>query len=119
RRHTRSKRDWSSDVCSSDLLDYREAFLEQLEWVLQLQGDGGIIFRFNGVNKIHHFCIDIAFGHGAIKGGYDVSRGDIGAVGELCALTDRNLVLRVGDFCWLVFSGQSLVYGVVRKVLLI
>src|SRR5699024_12043962 len=22
RRHTRSKRDWSSDVCSSDLLDY-------------------------------------------------------------------------------------------------
>src|SRR5699024_7744009 len=25
RRHTRSKRDWSSDVCSSDLPEYREA----------------------------------------------------------------------------------------------
>src|SRR5699024_12293927 len=24
RRHTRSKRDWSSDVCSSDLIDYTE-----------------------------------------------------------------------------------------------
>src|SRR5699024_11507310 len=24
RRHTRSKRDWSSDVCSSDLEDYKE-----------------------------------------------------------------------------------------------
>src|SRR5207249_8768632 len=23
RRHTRSKRDWSSDVCSSDLMDFR------------------------------------------------------------------------------------------------
>src|SRR5438067_7300530 len=25
RRHTRSKRDWSSDVCSSDLVDHRDA----------------------------------------------------------------------------------------------
>src|SRR5699024_10103895 len=30
RRHTRSKRDWSSDVCSSDLENYEEAFLDEL-----------------------------------------------------------------------------------------
>src|SRR5699024_11352930 len=28
RRHTRSKRDWSSDVCSSDLLSHRQALLQ-------------------------------------------------------------------------------------------
>src|SRR5207249_5586386 len=33
RRHTRSKRDWSSDVCSSDLLQYRG------------DGDGGLLLR--------------------------------------------------------------------------
>src|SRR5579885_2738126 len=31
RRHTRSKRDWSSDVCSSDLLEGRLVRLEPLE----------------------------------------------------------------------------------------
>src|SRR5699024_11863876 len=31
RRHTRSKRDWSSDVCSSDL--------DQLEWAIELGYD--------------------------------------------------------------------------------
>src|SRR5699024_11643695 len=29
RRHTRSKRDWSSDVCSSDLISKAEAFRKQ------------------------------------------------------------------------------------------
>src|SRR5699024_12662041 len=28
RRHTRSKRDWSSDVCSSDLLEYADVIHE-------------------------------------------------------------------------------------------
>src|SRR5699024_701962 len=39
RRHTRSKRDWSSDVCSSDLT-YREEFLRAnaLGWVLAIIG---------------------------------------------------------------------------------
>src|SRR5437868_9158454 len=48
RRHTRSKRDWSSDVCSSDLRSRRrmkqQAFLQRRErekllklWVLPLQ----------------------------------------------------------------------------------
>src|SRR5699024_10014024 len=30
RRHTRSKRDWSSDVCSSDLLNYPMSYFQQL-----------------------------------------------------------------------------------------
>src|SRR5438067_11537947 len=34
RRHTRSKRDWSSDVCSSDL-EYRTLSTDELVFVLQ------------------------------------------------------------------------------------
>src|SRR5699024_11643446 len=34
RRHTRSKRDWSSDVCSSDLLQ----FADPAHWNVQLPG---------------------------------------------------------------------------------
>src|SRR5699024_11911745 len=41
RRHTRSKRDWSSDVCSSDLLATRTARrLEAEGWLAHAAGDG-------------------------------------------------------------------------------
>src|SRR5699024_3080164 len=45
RRHTRSKRDWSSDVCSSDLIKniYEEAELEEkstCKYYLQVQNEG-------------------------------------------------------------------------------
>src|SRR5699024_4339808 len=33
RRHTRSKSDWSSDVCSSDLEEVDDAYLEKLDTV--------------------------------------------------------------------------------------
>src|SRR5438067_10065787 len=33
RRHTRSKRDWSSDVCSSDLLDKRFPAMSLFDWL--------------------------------------------------------------------------------------
>src|SRR5699024_11341968 len=33
RRHTRSKRDWSSDVCSSDLGISADNVLDYLEWI--------------------------------------------------------------------------------------
>src|SRR5699024_11407391 len=36
RRHTRSKRDWSSDVCSSDL-SFRAGFLAAHSWGLPLE----------------------------------------------------------------------------------
>src|SRR5699024_11610225 len=36
RRHTRSKRDWSSDVCSSDLVDLREKLVvNATPWAVQ------------------------------------------------------------------------------------
>src|SRR5207249_8780433 len=38
RRHTRSKRDWSSDVCSSDLSDGRE-FLGESEGIISQAGE--------------------------------------------------------------------------------
>src|SRR5207249_8011046 len=39
RRHTRSKRDWSSDVCSSDLFALAQARYSQLESWLVHDGD--------------------------------------------------------------------------------
>src|SRR5207249_7740680 len=55
RRHTRSKRDWSSDVCSSDLLP-RENIGEvanrgydgSITWRQQLAGDVSYEVTFNG-----------------------------------------------------------------------
>src|SRR6266704_6875226 len=41
RRHTRSKRDWSSDVCSSDLAQHPVAVSEQL--TPELAGEAGEI----------------------------------------------------------------------------
>src|SRR5699024_12099460 len=39
RRHTRSKRDWSSDVCSSDLTPYRNFLLVELRKILHQRID--------------------------------------------------------------------------------
>src|SRR5699024_11966723 len=39
RRHTRSKRDWSSDVCSSDLRS--GGFVVNLKWGSNVDGDAG------------------------------------------------------------------------------
>src|SRR5206468_9143554 len=43
RRHTRSDRDWSSDVCSSDLLEQRDSRLDLVrafDFILALNIDG-------------------------------------------------------------------------------
>src|SRR5699024_11968972 len=55
RRHTRSKRDWSSDVCSSDLawkdLSYSGAVVPMFAQVLELLGrfqDLGLLLEFKG-----------------------------------------------------------------------
>src|SRR5699024_12143713 len=45
RRHTRSKRDWSSDVCSSDLRVYSSF--------------EGILNDSNNLNKISHFFLTV------------------------------------------------------------
>src|SRR6266550_6337592 len=37
RRHTRCSRDWSSDVCSSDLLRVREVRIPEMEWTVATQ----------------------------------------------------------------------------------
>src|SRR5699024_11818824 len=40
RRHTRSKRDWSSDVCSSDLLDEGCKVVDGLDLLVIINGAG-------------------------------------------------------------------------------
>src|SRR3989440_1753192 len=52
RRHTRSDRDWSSDVCSSDLFD--EGELENKRRIRELEatmGDLGFSFHNNGAKR--------------------------------------------------------------------
>src|SRR5207249_7346744 len=50
RRHTRSKRDWSSDVCSSDLLLELHYPVDDL--VLQAKDDEGTNFASNAVGEL-------------------------------------------------------------------
>src|SRR5699024_12204476 len=57
RRHTRSKRDWSSDVCSSDLSFIRDAddvgfVLDTLEQIAQESADPERVRRLGIVLKI-------------------------------------------------------------------
>src|SRR5699024_11561295 len=48
RRHTRSKRDWSSDVCSSDLIEEVMAYTDQLEHpYLEAEDLGMALFKFS------------------------------------------------------------------------
>src|SRR5699024_11479838 len=54
RRHTRSKRDWSSDVCSSDLTN--KAAREMKNRVEQLVGPAG---KTMWVSTFHAMCVRI------------------------------------------------------------
>src|SRR5256884_4305723 len=56
RRHTRCSRDWSSDVCSSDLLRHRRAVIEPASGGFQQRG-GEFVFAvrgqsFDGLDKL-------------------------------------------------------------------
>src|SRR5699024_11909388 len=49
RRHTRSKRDWSSDVCSSDLIQYKVP-----DYVIRHEGKMDCkLFLENGTESVH------------------------------------------------------------------
>src|SRR5699024_11288695 len=72
RRHTRSKRDWSSDVCSSDLVD--DALLQNYPRVTIIHGKGTGALR-KGVEqfiKAHHQIKSSRIG-GASEGGSGVT----------------------------------------------
>src|SRR5699024_11938469 len=49
RRHTRSKRDWSSDVCSSDLVEVPPELRRQLA---EIEKDGGSVVALLGESKL-------------------------------------------------------------------
>src|SRR5699024_11788600 len=85
RRHTRSKRDWSSDVCSSDLVAgsrYRGDFEERLKKVLKEIRTRGDIILF--IDEIHTLV-----GAGAAEGAIDaasilkpmLARGELQTIG--------------------------------------
>src|SRR5699024_11280119 len=55
RRHTRSKRDWSSDVCSSDLAEYESAKKSPVvAWVLWI--------FLGGIGGHRYYLGDIGYG---------------------------------------------------------
>src|SRR5690349_25178459 len=43
RRHTRSLRDWSSDVCSSDLSEYNDSSYDDRAHILVADREGGLL----------------------------------------------------------------------------
>src|SRR5207249_5118196 len=51
RRHTRSKRDWSSDVCSSDLVSSSTIKVLSCQWAGQNKGDSNILFTLELLNQ--------------------------------------------------------------------
>src|SRR5699024_11484530 len=68
RRHTRSKRDWSSDVCSSDLGESGSGKSQTSFSVLGLLPTGGRVVS----GSIHFEGVDLVAGssreHGAVRG---------------------------------------------------
>src|SRR5207249_7634224 len=94
RRHTRSKRDWSSDVCSSDLINLLDSVLfnDPSEYVLH-GGDGGP----NGVVAIDDHADrferpNASLCHVGIGGRYDGN-------GHLAGPGARSEERRVGKGC--------------------
>src|SRR5699024_1347545 len=62
RRHTRSKRDWSSDVCSSDLtyvIEYNPVFIKEAIEREMARG-GQVFFLYNRVENIERIARDIS-----------------------------------------------------------
>src|SRR5437868_12615683 len=54
RRHTRSKRDWSSDVCSSDLTDERQRMNNRPLLQPAQAGNKSAVRALVGVTLVHH-----------------------------------------------------------------
>src|SRR5438067_8492618 len=58
RRHTRSKRDWSSDVCSSDLVDGSSYGYRAMRLALELaQAFGGSLFVCSAFDVEYHHVV--------------------------------------------------------------
>src|SRR5699024_11256212 len=58
RRHTRSKRDWSSDVCSSDLEFYQKGLVAMWRAYETYQPDKGVLSTYFNYS-IRHRLIDL------------------------------------------------------------
>ena len=95
-----------------------EALLQVGEGVLQLDGDGLVILRGNGIHEGEELTEDGLVASGALVGAHNVCCLDIGAVRELGSVTQGNLVLGVGDLHGVTGSqrGADRVVGHVETV---
>src|SRR5699024_11829301 len=71
RRHTRSKRDWSSDVCSSDL---------SIDGILQIPVIDSVDFSSGGEN--HFPCLYLPFGSNGTVGLHHTAQTDMCPAGH-------------------------------------
>src|SRR5207249_9721920 len=78
RRHTRSKRDWSSDVCSSDLPDGGEFFFDEVEGFFPGDLYEGVVFAEEGFDEAV-FGVDVTPGELALD-----ARSEERRVGKEC-----------------------------------
>src|SRR2546421_9007259 len=85
RRHTRSDRDWSSDVCSSDLPLYHG-----------IDASSGLIMFSDGT--VHHLSISWAMPVTWPAAVYSLEVGIVGTTGVL-TIDDRSEERRVGKEC--------------------
>src|SRR5699024_4792064 len=79
RRHTRSKRDWSSDVCSSDLINpYHEPSMDHY-WIPSIPESA--LFGTKIADDVYQVNIggDIAFMHGMMKHWFHMEKQEYGS----------------------------------------
>src|SRR3712207_509466 len=111
RRHTRYWRDWSSDVCSSDLIDEVVAEVlpqDKVEVVRRLQGEGRVVAMVgDGVNDAAALAqadLGISLGTGtdvAIEASdLTLVRGDLLVAVDAVRLSRRTLATIKGNLFW-------------------
>src|SRR5699024_12067849 len=93
RRHTRSKRDWSSDVCSSDLLQFSIMHLG----VVPMR-DGKLQGK-NVFNRQELLWLQDKFPEHMKKQGFELKRGERGSDRKHIETAKRSEERRVGKEC--------------------
>ena len=95
-----------------------EALLQVGEGVLELNSDGLVILRGNGIHEGEELTEDGLVASGALVGAHDVCSLDIRAVGELGSVAQGDLVLGVGNLDGVTGSqrGADRVVGHVEAV---
>src|SRR5690606_41204419 len=92
RRHTRFSRDWSSDVCSSDLINFEGFSFTEAPWVHKYQGKYYLTYATEFPEKIAYAMAD------NIEGPYEY-KGILNEIAGNSNTNHRSEERRVGKEC--------------------